>query len=295
MTLEQLRIFLAVAERQHVTAAAAALGLTQSAASAAIAALEAQYDVKLFDRVGRGIVLTEEGTQFVKEARAVLARAEDAENALYQFNSLKRGTLRVFGSQTVGTYWLPPKLLEFRRTHPGITIDTEIGNTEQVAAAVLDGAAQLGFVEGEVSDPHLVSRVVARDKLLLVVGAGHPWAERKKPVTAADFATTPWVLREKGSGTRAVFNAVLAEHGIAPETVDVALELPSNEAVCTTVSSGGAATILSTSVVLGGLEAGVLHAVPFDLPDRPFYVLSHKERHLSRSAAAFLSAIGEQR
>ncbi len=292
MTLEQLRIFLAVAERQHVTAAAAALGLTQSAASAAIAALEAQYDVKLFDRVGRGIVLTGEGAQFLKEARAVLARAADAESALYEFNSLKRGVLRITGSQTVGTYWLPPKLLAFRRDYPGIMLEYAIGNTEQVAAAVLEGTAHLGFVEGEVSDPHLVSRVVARDRLLLVVGPGHPWANRKQPVKPADFGKTPWVLREKGSGTRAVFDAVLAEHRIAPETVGIALELPSNEAVSTTVSSGAAATILSTSVVLGGLEAGVLHAVPFELPERPFYVLTHKDRHLSRSGEAFLASIG---
>ena len=83
MTLEQLRIFVAVAERQHMTAAAASLGLTQSAASAAIAALESQYDLKLFDRIGRGIALTEEGRVFLKEAKAVLQRAADADDVLH--------------------------------------------------------------------------------------------------------------------------------------------------------------------------------------------------------------------
>jgi len=103
MTLEQLRIFVAVAERQHMTAAAASLGLTQSAASAAIAALESQYDLRLFDRIGRGIALTEEGRAFLKEAKAVLQRAANAEDVLHDLGKLIRGVLRIWASQTVGT------------------------------------------------------------------------------------------------------------------------------------------------------------------------------------------------
>lgn len=290
MTLEQLRIFVAVAERQHVTAAASALGLTQSAASAAIASLETQYGVKLFDRVGRGIVLTEEGALFLKEARAVLQRANAAEDALYDLGKLIRGTLRIAASQTVGTYWLPGRLLDFRLAHPGVTLDCSIGNTEQVADAVRDGNAHLGFVEGEIFDSHLRTSIVARDKLLLVVGAGHPWAERKTPVEAEELASTAWVLREKGSGTRAVFDSVLGRHQLNAAQFNVLMELPSNEAVTSAVSTGTAASILSTFAVLAGLEAGFLTAVPCDLPERSFYLVTHKNRHLSRSAEAFLAS-----
>src|SRR5262249_48385586 len=118
MTLEQLRVFVAVAERQHMTAAARALNVTQSAASAAIAALEARHDVKLFHRVGRGIVLTETGRLFLDEARGVLARAAAAELALDEMGGLKRGGLRVVASQTIAAYWLPPILAAFRKLHP---------------------------------------------------------------------------------------------------------------------------------------------------------------------------------
>lgn len=291
MTLEQLRIFIAVAERQHVTSAAAALGLTQSAASAAIASLEAQYDVKLFDRVGRGIALTAEGALFLHEAQSVLARAGEAESVLFDLGKLTRGTLRIHASQTLGTYWLPAQLMAFRTACPGVVIDYTIGNTEQVAAAVESGIAHLGFVEGEVSSPLLASRVVARDRLVLVVGPSHPWAGRKKPVTAAQFKDTDWVLREQGSGTRAVFDHVAADAGLAPSALRIVLEMPSNEAVATAVSSGAAASILSTSVVLAGLEAGFLYAVPFALPERCFTLLTHNQRHLSKAAAAFLSAL----
>ncbi len=146
MTLEQLRVFVAVAERQHVTRAAAALNLAQSGASAAIAALEARHGAKLFHRVGRGIELTEAGALFLVEARAVLARAEAAELVLS--GGLKRGTLAVQASQTIASYWLPRHLVAFRRAHPGIDIRLAIGNTAQVATAVREGTADIGFHRG---------------------------------------------------------------------------------------------------------------------------------------------------
>ena len=290
MTLEQLRIFVAVAEQQHVTRAAEALGLTQSAASAAIAALEKRYDTRLFHRVGRGIVLTDEGQRFLAEARAVLSRAEAAEQALAEMAGLKQGILRIQASQTVGGYWLPRHLLDFRSRHPGIRLEFSIANTEQVAAAVRDGGADLGFVEGKVADPLLVSREIARDRLMLVVGAGHPWASRRR-VAPADLTKTRWILREKGSGTRAMFERALSGLEIKPSALDVVLELPSNEAVRSAVITGAAATVLSASVLVAGLEAELLHAPSLPLPDRAFYVLTHKERQLSRAAAALLSAI----
>ena len=118
MTLEQLRIFIAVAEKQHVTQAAQELNLTQSATSAAVAALEARYDIKLFDRVGRGIVLTETGRTFLNEARAVLARSRNAEEMLNDLAGLKRGSLTIAASQTVGNYWLPSRIQSFQAAYP---------------------------------------------------------------------------------------------------------------------------------------------------------------------------------
>src|ERR1700686_5502419 len=115
MTLEQLRIFIAVAEKQHVTRAASELNLTQSATSAAIAALETRYGIKLFARIGRGIVLTLPGRNFLNEARAVVARAKAAAQILDDLAGLKCGSLNLAASQTVANYWLPPRIETFRR------------------------------------------------------------------------------------------------------------------------------------------------------------------------------------
>jgi DNA-binding transcriptional LysR family regulator len=291
MTLEQLRIFVAVAERQHVTRAAEALHLAQSAASAAIAALEARHGTKLFHRVGRGIELTEAGRLFLVEARSVLARAEMAELALAELAGLKRGTLLVQASQTIASYWLPRHLVAFHRAHPGIDIRLAIGNTAQVAAAVQQGTTDLGFVEGMVDDPTLESIPVARDLLVVVVGAEHPWVARGG-IGPADLTETEWVLREPGSGTRSVFEAALEGFGIAPGSLRIALELPSNESVRSAVEAGMGATAISASVAAPSLEAGLLHRVEIALPERDFHVLRHRERHRSRAADALLDLIG---
>jgi DNA-binding transcriptional LysR family regulator len=290
MTLEQLRIFVAVAERQHVTKAALALNLAQSAASHAIASLEARHETKLFDRIGRRIELTEAGRVFLSEARTILSQVERAELALNEFGSLNRGTLTVQASQTIASYWLPRHLVAFRRAHPRIDIRLTIGNTAQVAEAIEAGAAELGFVEGEVEGEQLVSVPVAHDQLVLLVGPEHPWARGPAP-KAAKLTEGEWVLREPGSGTRLVFERAVTELGVALVDLKIVMELPSNEAVRAAVEAGLGATALSASVAAPSIEAGLLHHVPFKLPQRGFHVLRHGQRSLSRTAEALLAAI----
>ena len=293
MTLEQLRIFIAVAEREHVTRAAEALGLTQSGASAAIAALEARYDTPLFHRIGRRIELTEAGRSFLAEARAVLARAAAAELALAELSGLKRGTLSLHASQTIASYWLPRHLVRFRQTYPDIALSVAIGNTAQGARAVLDGAAELGFVEGAVDEPALAQQTVAEDRLVVVVGRDHPWAEIGR-IEPADLLQTGWVLREPGSGTRSEFEAALEGFGLNPNSLSVMLELPSNEAVRAAVEAGAGATAISELVAAGPIGSGHLRRVGLELPARAFTILRHRERYHSKAAKALLAMIAEE-
>ncbi|HWB45343.1 MAG TPA: LysR substrate-binding domain-containing protein [Hyphomicrobiaceae bacterium] len=293
MTLEQLRIFVAVAEHEHVTQAARVLNLTQSATSAAIAALEGRYETKLFHRVGRRIELTGAGRMFLAEAKAVLQRAGAAETLLSDIAGLKRGTLSVAASQTVGNYWLPRLIQQYRSRYPGIALSLSLGNTESVAGMVHDGAADLGFIEGDIDDPVLVVRSVAEDRLVLVVAAGHAWA-RRPPRSPEEFCAASWVCRERGSGTRSILEAALPALGIARENLRIAVELPSNEAVCTAVEAGAGATIISRLVVERALAAGLLVAVPASLPTRNFSILRHKERYVTVASSAFAELATER-
>jgi DNA-binding transcriptional LysR family regulator len=290
MTLEQLRIFVAVAEREHVTQAARELNLTQSATSAAVAALETRHQTKLFDRIGRRITLTEAGRIFLVEARAVLARAASAETVLADLAGLRRGSLALAASQTVASYWLPPLMHEFRTRHPGIAMQLRISNTEIVAGWVRDGSVDVGFIEGAIDDPALVVEPVGNDQLVLVVSPDHPWAKRP-PVSADDFAKARWVVREPGSGTRAIFEAALAERGLAASALNVALELPSNEAVRAAVEAGAGATVISRLVVAGSIKTKSLALVDVRMPDRRFFAIRPNERYITQAEREFYGLV----
>ncbi|WP_460272604.1 LysR family transcriptional regulator [Celeribacter sp. ULVN23_4] len=296
MTLEQLRIFLAVAERCHVTQAAAALSLTQSAVSAAISALESQHGVKLFDRVGRGIVLTEEGRLFMPMARRVLTEAQSAQTALDDLAAEPRGTLRVFASQTVASYWLPPRLMALHARHAGLEIALTVGNTAQAAKAVSEGAADVGFVEGTLPPSALHHQVVARDELLLAMRDTHPLAGRAT-YTPADYKGFIWVLREEGSGTRSESEAHLRNMHLTPADLDIALELPSNEAVLAAISASDAVSLVSRRALR---QSALTHIIGKDItwapaPLRPFALITHPERHRTRATAALLAVIADMR
>jgi len=288
MTLEQLRIFVGVAEREHMTAAARALHVTQSAASAAIAALEERHAIKLFHRVGRGIRLTEAGRLLLTDARGILAQADAAEAMLGELSGLKRGTLRVVASQTIAAYWLPPILAVFHERYPAIDIELAISNSEQAATRVRDGNADLGIVEGEIDDAAFENWSVSEDRLLLVCAT--PFGDAQ--IDAGWLRRARWVLREPGSGTRSTFDGHLRSIGVDPTTLDVTLTMPSNESVRTAVEAGAGVAVLSALVVGPAIKAGMLHVAPITFPARPFFGLRHKERYRTKATDALLDVIG---
>ncbi|MCX2559854.1 LysR substrate-binding domain-containing protein [Acetobacter farinalis] len=287
MTLEQLRIFLCVAEREHMTDAARILNITQSAASAAIAALEARHGIRLFHRVGRGIVLTEAGRLFLAEARAILDRVQTAESMLDDLSGLRRGSLRLVASQTIAAYWLPPLLAGFRERFPHIQVVLEIGNTAQVAAHVQAGRFDLGIVEGQVDNPVLAQWPIAQDQLILVRATPFD----VESCTPEFLQNARWVMREQGSGTRSTLDVCLRQIGVHPESLNEALVLPSNESVRTAVEAGAGIAGLSSLVVAPALAAGTLHAAPISFGPRVFFGLRHKERYHSQAVEALTAFI----
>ncbi|QFY63260.1 LysR family transcriptional regulator (plasmid) [Rhizobium grahamii] len=282
MTFEQLTIFVAVAEREHLTQAAVALRLTPSAVSASIKALENFYSVVLFDRVGRGIRLTRKGKVFLREAKETLARVKTTEAVLAELGNLSTGQLDVHASQTIANYWLPPLLLGFSQAYPGVNVNLTIGNTATVAAAVINGDAELGFIEGTLDEPALSSSTIANDRLVVVAGA-----RNQHEVRAEDLMRESWIMREAGSGTRSVLEQALREMGIDPASLNVSLVLPSNEAVLSAVRSGTCLTALSESIVTPFVENGQLRALDVELSPRRFTLLRHRERHRTAPAREF--------
>lgn len=293
MTLDQLQIFIAVAEREHVTRAADALGLAPPSVSAAVASLEREFGTKLFHRVGRGIVATEGGKLLLDEARALVNRAEAVKLAMREFTGLARGRLAIKASQTIASHFLPARLIEFHQAYPGVALMVSVGNSTEVANATLGGYVELGFVEGpeeKLQDPRLATQLIARDDLVMVASANHPWAVRKK-LTIDDLTAGKWVLREDGSGTRAILVKTLGALGIPYGRLNIAIELPSNEAVLAAVLSGAGATVLSALVCTDAINAGTLKRLPVLIAPRAFYAVQHGDRYRSRAVSALLEIL----
>jgi DNA-binding transcriptional LysR family regulator len=278
MTLEQLRIFIEVAERGHVTRAAEALRMSQSAASAAVAALETACQIKLFDRVGRGIQLTEVGRIFLREAHAVLDRASMARSVLQDLAGRPAGPVCIAASQTIATYWLPRRLADFHSANPAVRLNVVIRNTHDVETAVVEGEANVGLVEGPTDHPALIRQPIDRDHLVLVVAANHPPLP-VNPLGELDLRAITWVIREAGSGTRRGLEDLASREGLSLDNLNVSLVLPSNEAVREAIEAGAGATVISRHVVASAIAAGTLIAVPVDLPPREYALLRHRDRH----------------
>jgi DNA-binding transcriptional LysR family regulator len=291
VTLEQLRIFVAVAELEHVTRAASRLNLTQSAVSAAISALEQRHAIKLFDRIGRRVALTQEGRLFLSEARTLLFASQQTEQVLADLVGLKTGRLAIGASQTTGNYWLPPRLARFAGLYPGVTIHLAIGNTHEIAALAAAGEIDFGLVEGAVADPALKVVKIDDDELAIVTA---PALAALYGAGAALFDDAPWVARERGSGTREAFEEAMQALHSEDSNRRIVLELPSNEAVRSAVEAGAGLAVMSSLVAQASIRAGALIQLPFTLPKRPFFLIAHRELYQTRAAKALLAMIQDE-
>lgn len=290
MDLQQLRIFVAVAEELHVTRAAERLNLTQPAASAAIAALERRYQARLFNRVGRGIELTETGRRFLTAARSVLDRVEAARAVLEDAGELPAGRISIASSQTIANYWLPRRVAAFRAAFPAINLHIVGSNTEEAEKAVLSGDADIGFV-ARAHHPAIVRKPMATDRLLLLRAKNSGFL--RYPGNKDDFLNVPWILREKGSDAHAAWQLLAERHGVSWSDLNVLVVMPSNEAVRAAIEDGAGVGIISEHVVHNSIVEKRIEAIDADLPVRTFLLIHHRDRQLSRAQQAFVAFVSQ--
>ena len=277
MTLNQLKIFLKIAEVGNVTKAADLLGMTQSAASASIASIENNYQVKLFERVGRSIILSEVGKRFLPEAQRTLASAKNANKYLNLLSKKTVGSLKISASQTIANYWLPRKLALFHSRYPDVSLHVSMTNTSEVQNAIIEGKADIGFVEAEIASSELELINVDHDQISLVASVTK-WASFGISDDLTDILKLPWIVREKGSGTRKVLEDLVIKNSYSWSDLDIVLELPSNESVREAVIAGVGVTLISQHVVALALETGLLKAKSINLPPRNYQMALRKHR-----------------
>ncbi len=289
MNLNHLALFDAVAQAGSVSAGAERMAVSQPAVSRQLAEFERCLGVRLFDRLPRGIRLTEAGELLARFARQVFALVQSAEQALEELRGLERGRLAIGASTTIGSYWLPAVLAKFHRTYPGIHVSLDIGNTEAIQKRLLDGTLDVGLTEGFVDMPGLDARVFRTDELVPIVPAFHPFA-RARSLTLARFCQEPFLLRESGSGTRSVIERALAGRGV---TIRPIIELGSSEAIKQAVAAGMGVAIISRLAANTDRDRGrfvVVTLRDFTL-QRSLHLLQGHGRHVSAAQRAFIAAL----
>jgi DNA-binding transcriptional LysR family regulator len=257
LSLHHLRIFSRVAELGGFSRAAEALHLSQPAVSKSVRELERQLQVTLFDRSAGAHRLTDAGAALLVRARELFAVERTAEEELRRLRGLEGGVLRIGASTTIATYLLPAYLARFRAAHPDVALRVATANTRDVARALLERRVEVALVEGPVDDSRASVLPWRSDDLVLIAPPQHALA-KKRSVTPADLAATPFIGRERGSGTRRVAEAALAEHGVS---LTIALRLSSTEAIMRAVAAGLGVAIVSRAAIADQVALGHIVAL----------------------------------
>lgn len=288
VTFRQLQVFVAVARLGTVSAAAIELCLSQSATSQALADLERQLGMTLFERPGRRLRLNALGGELLPRAEALLEGMADFVAAASDPSGTLRGTLSISASATVGTYLLPALAGRFTELYPAADLRLRLRNSHEVVNDVLGMDADLGLIEGECRDNVLVSEPWCQDCLIVVVAPGQAPAQSGrdgKLLTSSELEDMEWILREPGSGTRSVFEQAMRGRRLTPR---VRMALDQTEAVKQAVVAGLGASCLSRLSVAGELARGELIALETPLSlRRRFSLVWHPERYRSPLWQAF--------
>jgi DNA-binding transcriptional LysR family regulator len=289
ITLRQLQIFRAIALTGSTTAAAASVPLSQSATSTALSEFERNLDARLFDRIGKRLVLNDNGRALLPLALGVLDGAQNIEHTFAAGGVNPAARLKLYASTTIGNYILPRVLSSFRTQVPAALLDVRIGNTLEVVSAIQEFSADLGFIEGPCHAADVTISPWFEDELVVVAACRHPLAKAslRRPLTARQLQEAPWLLREPGSGTREAVELVLLPH---LENIQPTMTLGSSEAIKNAVAEGLGVSCLSRAVVKDLVTAHRLCLLKTRLPrlTREFALIHHRSKLLSQTIRRFM-------
>lgn len=289
MNRNHLALFHAVAQAGGISRGAELAHVSQPAVSKQIAELEEALGVRLLERLPRGSRLTEAGKLLAGYAQRWRSVETEAEQAIKEFRGLKRGRLAMGASMTVGGYLLPESIAEFHRRFPEIELQVSIANTQSIREALLDGSIDLGLTEGSIEEDELESTVFFQDELVVIAPVGHPLL-KKKNVSLREVCREPLILREEGSGTRAVVEQALRRKGIPVKPL---LSLASPEAIKNLVATGIGLAFVSRLMLGAETQAGRLGIVALkDLViRRPLHLQRVRGRSESPAVKQFLEVL----
>jgi LysR family transcriptional regulator, low CO2-responsive transcriptional regulator len=257
LNLNQFRVFYTAAREGSFARAAEQLFITPQAVTYAIRGLETQHKIGLFQRVGRGVKLTQEGEILYEQARSVFEAADRLEQALEDLGSVGRRELRV-GTTKMSARFLMSTITAFKEAHPEVTVMLRDGTSQEAVAGVESLAYHVAVVGRQSYSPHVRTRQLWHVEFIMASGPGHPFAGRQD-VTWKELEGQPFVFREPGSGSGAALRRRLAEYGVNPRVV---LETGSLELMKQYTAERGALAFFFEPDAQSELAAGRLINVP---------------------------------
>jgi DNA-binding transcriptional LysR family regulator len=288
LTIRQLQIFLAIAQSGSTTAAAEQVALSQSAASAALNELENLLDCRLFDRVGKRLILNDNGRLLLPQAGQVVDAAKTIEQQFLMPGMAQGGSLQIGSSTTIGSYLLPSLVAAYRQQHGELQVRVTIANTADIVAAVVNFEVDVGLIEGPSHAADLQVEPWMVDELLVVASPQHALAVSDKKAGVAQLREAEWLLREPGSGTREAVEQALLPH---LHYLRQSYEFGNSEAIKHATAAGLGISCLSHAVVADFLQSGRLVELKTSLPrlHRHFYLVHSKHKILSLRLMQFLA------
>jgi LysR family transcriptional regulator, low CO2-responsive transcriptional regulator len=285
ITVTQLTAFLAVVRGGSVTAAAEQLVVTQPSVSAAVSALARELGCDLFERAGRGIRPTQAGTAFAPYAADVLGLLAQGSQAAREADDAAAGTLHIAAVTTAAESFVPPLMRAFSRQHPEIRLTLEVGNGQEVLNRVLNHSVDVAVAGRPPAEDRLVAEPLIDNEIVCITAPDDP-AAKAAQLDADVLAERVWLLREPGSGTRALNEQFLASRALEPET----LTLGSNGAIKRAVWAGLGVSLLSRAAVETELASGLLAELRLEDPPatRPWFVLRSAVGPLRPPVEAFM-------
>lgn len=292
MNLNYLRVFFAVAKAQSFSKAAEELHVSQPTISVQVKNLETEFEIKLFEQIGKKIYLTDAGKTLYGYAKKVFYLIDEAEGAIREFKGLTKGRLVIGSSTTPGIYILPKILGMFKKTFPGIETIIEIGNAEEIEQKLISNVIELAMVSGHgFANPSLEVKPVTHDNLVIVVSEEHRLADRGI-ATLDEIINETFILREPGSSTRIALENRLKE---LEKNINISMQFGSLEAIKQAVAANLGVSILSQFVIDQEVCTGRLHVirVPELEIKSEVNIIYHKDKNLSAPTMAFLRLLKE--
>ena len=286
MTLRHMIIFRTVCESDYnSTKAAERLHMTQPAISLAIKELEQYYGVRLFDRIGRRLKITDSGKLFLQYAIHITDLFDDMETGLRDWDS--KGILRVGASITIGSQFMPGYVKAYSEICPGIDVRVVVEQSDTLEHKILTNALDFALIEGIPRDPRIIAEAYMQDQLSVLCSADKGW-KQGQTISRQEFKKQRLLLREKGSGTRDVFDRVTAQAGIH---ITPAWEAMSTSTLINAAITGLGIAVLPSRMIQPALDSGQIITVNVEGLDfkRNFYVIRHKDKFLMPSAEKFIA------